>query len=68
MLISINTASTGPIKRTEDVDKTEDKALAHIKRIVIGIYTVEDIYTKKNTKEAKKIEDSDKKSAIFVIN
>jgi hypothetical protein len=68
MLISTNTASTRPIKRTEDVDEAEDKALAHIEGIVIRIHTVKDIYTKKNTKEAKKIKDSDKRSAMSVIN
>jgi hypothetical protein len=50
------------------VDEAEDKALAHIKKIVIGIYTVKDIYTKENTKEAKKIKDSDKRSATFITN
>jgi hypothetical protein len=45
MLISTNTASTGPIERTKDVDKAENKALAHIKRIVIRIHTVKNIYT-----------------------
>jgi hypothetical protein len=68
MLISTNTASTGPIKRTEDVNKAENKALAHIKRIVIRIYTVEDMYIKEDTREAKKIKDSDKRSAISVTN
>jgi predicted Fe-Mo cluster-binding NifX family protein len=50
------------------VDKAEDKALAHIKRIVIRIYTVKDMYIKENIREAKKIKDSDKKSAMFVTN
>jgi hypothetical protein len=68
MPISTNTASTGPIERTEDVDKAEDKALAYIKRIMIRIHTIENIYTKENTREAKKIKDSDKKSAMFVTN
>jgi hypothetical protein len=68
MPISINTASTGPIKRTKDVDKAKDEALAHIKGIVIRIYTVEDMYTKKNTREAKEIKDSDKRSVMSVTN
>jgi hypothetical protein len=68
MLISINTASTKPIKHTEDIDKAEDKALAYIEGIVIRIHIVKDIYTKENTREAKKIKDSDKKSAMFVTN
>jgi hypothetical protein len=68
MLISTNTASTKPIKHTEDVDKAEDKALAHIKGIVIRIYTVEDMYTKEDTKEAKEIKDSNKRSAMSVTN
>jgi hypothetical protein len=68
MSISTNTASTGPIKRTEDVDKAEDKALAHIKGIVIRIHTVKDMYTEEDTREAKKIKDSDKRSAISVTN
>jgi hypothetical protein len=50
------------------VDKVKNEALAHIKRIIIRIYTVKDIYTKEDTKEAKKIEDSNKRSAIFVTN
>jgi hypothetical protein len=68
MLISTNTASTGPIERTKDVDKAEDEALAHIKGIVMGIHTVKDMYTEENTKEAKKIKDSDKRSAMSVTN
>jgi hypothetical protein len=68
MLISTNTASTGPIEHTKDVDKAEDKALAYIKGIVIRIHTVKDMYTEENTKKAKEIKDSDKRSAIFVTN
>jgi hypothetical protein len=68
MLISISTASTGPTERTKDVDKAEDKALAHIKKIVIGIYTVKDMYTEEDTKKAKEIKDSDKKSVTSVTN
>jgi hypothetical protein len=68
MPMSTNTASTGPIERTEDVDEAEDKALAHIEEIMIGIHTVEDMYTKEDTREATKIKDSDKRSAMSVIN
>jgi hypothetical protein len=50
------------------VDKAEDEALAYIEGIVMGIHTVKDMYTKENTKEAKKIKDSDKRSAMFVTN
>jgi hypothetical protein len=68
MLISTNMASTGPTERTEDVDKAEDKALAYTEEIVIGIYTAEDMHTKEDTREAKEIKDSDKRSATFVTN
>jgi hypothetical protein len=61
-------ASTGPTERTEDVDKAEDKALAYTKEIVMGIHTTEDMYTEEDTREAKEIEDSDKRSAMFVTN
>jgi hypothetical protein len=50
------------------VDKAEDEASAHIKEIVIGIYTVKDIHTKEDTREAKEIEDPDKRNAMFVTN
>jgi hypothetical protein len=66
--MSTNTASTRPIERTEDVDKAEDKALTHIEGIVIRIHTVEDMYTEEDTREAKEIEDSDKRSAMSVTN
>jgi hypothetical protein len=68
ILISTNTASIGPIERIKDVDKAEDKALVYIEGIVIGIYTMEDMYTEENTREAKEIEDSDKRSAMFMTN
>jgi hypothetical protein len=68
MLISINTASTRPIKHTKNIDKAENKASAHIKKIVIRIHTVKDMYTKENTKEAKEIKNSDRKSTIFMTN
>jgi hypothetical protein len=50
------------------VDKAENKALVYIKGIVIRIYTIEDMYTKEDIREAKKIKNSDKKSAMFVTN
>jgi hypothetical protein len=50
------------------VDKAKNEALAYIKEIVIRIHTVKDIYTKKDTREAKKIKDSNKKSAMFITN
>jgi hypothetical protein len=65
---SINIVSTRPTKHIKDKDKTEDEALAHIKEIVIGIYTIKDIYIKEDTKKAKKIKNSDKRSAISVTN
>jgi hypothetical protein len=68
MPISTSTASIRLTERTEDVDEVEDKASAHIKEIVIRIYTVEDIYTKEDTRKAKKIKDSNKKSAMSVTN
>jgi hypothetical protein len=55
--------NTGPTEHTEDMDKSEDKPLAHIEEIVQGIYTIE-----KDTKEAKEIKYSDKRSAMFVTN
>jgi hypothetical protein len=61
MLISINIASIRLIKRTKDVDGTEDKAYTNI---VQGIYTA-----KKNTREViKKIKYSDKRSVTSVIS
>jgi hypothetical protein len=61
--ISTNIASTRPTKHTEDVDKAEDKASAHSKEIVQGTHTIE-----QNTREAKEIEHSDRKSAMSVTN
>jgi hypothetical protein len=61
-------ASTRPTERTEDVDKAEDEASAHTEEIVIGIHTAEDMHTEENTREAKEIEDSDKRSAMFMTN
>jgi hypothetical protein len=63
ILMSTNMASTRPTERTEDVGESEDKALAHIEEIVQGIHT-----TEKDTREAKEIEHSDRRSAMFVTN
>jgi hypothetical protein len=68
ILMSISTASTRPTKHIKDMNKTEDKALVYIKKIVIGIHTIEDIYTEENTKKAKEIKDSDKRNATSVTN
>jgi hypothetical protein len=56
-------ASTRLTKRTKDVNKSEDKALAYTEEIVQGIHTAE-----KNTKEAKEIKHSNRRSAMFVTN
>jgi hypothetical protein len=62
MLISTNIASIGLIKRTEDADGAEDKA--YTEDIVQGIYiTEEDI-----REVIKKIEHSDRRSAMSVIS
>jgi hypothetical protein len=63
MLISINIASTGPTKHTEDVDKAENKALAYTEKTVQGTYTAE-----KDIREAKEIKDFNKRSTMFVTN
>jgi hypothetical protein len=63
MLISTNIASIRLTERTEDIDKLEDKALAYTKEIVQGIYTIE-----KDTRKAKEIKDSDKRSAMSMTN
>jgi hypothetical protein len=68
MPMSTSTASTGPTEHTEDMDEAEDEALAHIEEIVIGIHTVKDMHTEEDTREAKEIEDSDKKNATSVTN
>jgi len=51
------------IKHIEDVDKAEDKALVYIEEIIEGIYTIEE-----DTREVKEIKDSNRRSAMFVIN
>jgi hypothetical protein len=50
------------------VDETEDKTSAYIEKIVIGIHTIENIYTEEDTKKAKEIKYFNRKSATFVIN
>jgi ABC-type branched-subunit amino acid transport system ATPase component len=63
MLISINIVSTRPTEHTKDINKSEDKALAHTKKIVQGIHI-----TEKNTRKAKKIKYSNKRNVMFVTN
>jgi hypothetical protein len=63
ILISTNIASTRPTKHTKDIDKAEDKALAHTEKTVQETHITEE-----NTREAKEIKDSDKRSAMFVTN
>jgi hypothetical protein len=45
------------------MNKAEDKALAYTKKTVQGTHTI-----KKDTREAKKIKDSDKRSVMSVTN
>jgi hypothetical protein len=59
----MNIASIKPTEHIKNVNKIKDKALAHMKKTVQGTYI-----TEKDTKKAKKIKDSDKKSVIFVTN
>jgi hypothetical protein len=61
--MSTNTASTEPTERTEDVNKAEDKALAHTEETVQRTHTIE-----KDTREAKKIEHSNRRSATSMTN
>ena len=63
MLISISIINIRLIKYIEDVDKAEDKALVYIEEIIEGIYIIEE-----DTKEVKEIKDSNRRSAIFIIN
>ena len=63
MLISISIINIRLIKYIEDVDKVEDKALAYIEEIIEGIYIIEE-----DTREVKEIKDSNRRSAMFVIN
>ena len=51
------------IKHIEDVDKVEDKALVYIEETIEGIHIIEE-----DTREVKEIKDSNRRSAMFVIN
>ena len=62
MLISISIINIRLIKYIENVDKVEDKALAHIEEIIEGIHITEE-----DTREVKEIKDSNR-SATFAIN
>ena len=63
MLISISIINIRLIKYIEDVDKVEDKALVYIEEIIEGIYIIEE-----DTQEVKEIKDSNRRSAMFIIN
>jgi hypothetical protein len=63
MLISTNIASIRPTEHTEDVDKAKDKVLAYTEETVQGTYTAEE-----NTREAKEIKHSNRKSVMFMTN
>jgi hypothetical protein len=63
ILINTNTASTRPTERIEDVNKAKDKALAYTEKIVQEIHTI-----KRDTREAKKIKYSNRRSAMFMTN
>jgi len=63
VLISISIINIRLIKYIEDVDKVEDKALVYIEEIIEGIYIIE-----KDTREVKEIKDSNRRSAMFIIN
>ena len=63
MLISISIINIRLIKYIEDVDKVEDKALVYIEEIIEGIHIIEE-----DTREVKEIKDSNRRSAMFIIN
>jgi len=63
VLISISIINIRLIKYIEDIDKVEDKALVYIEEIIEGIYIIEE-----DTREVKEIKDSNRRSAIFIIN
>jgi len=63
VLISISIINIRLIKHIEDVDKVEDKALVYIEEIIEGIHITEE-----DTREVKEIKDSNRRSAMFVIN
>ena len=45
------------------MDKVEDKALVYIEEIIEGIHIIEE-----DTREVKEIKDSNRRSAMFIIN
>jgi hypothetical protein len=55
-------ANTELIRRTKDTDKAKDKTLGQTKEFIKGITEKEDI------REAKEINYSNRRSAMFVIN
>ena len=63
VLISISIINIRLIKYIENVDKVEDKALAYIEEIIEGIHIIEE-----DTREVKEIKDSNRRSAMFIIN
>ena len=63
MLISISIINIRLIKYIENIDKVENKALVYIEEIIEGIYTIEE-----DTREVKEIKDSNRRSAMFIIN
>jgi len=63
VLISISIINIRLIKYIEDIDKVEDKALVYIEEIIEGIHIIEE-----DTREVKEIKDSNRRSAMFVIN
>ena len=63
MLISISIINIRLIKYIENMDKVEDKALVYIEEIIEGIYIIEE-----DTREVKEIKDSNRRSAMFIIN
>ena len=63
MLISISIINIRLIKYIENIDKVENKALVYIEEIIEGIYIIEE-----DTREVKEIKDSNRRSAMFVIN
>ena len=63
VLISISIINIRLIKYIEDIDKVEDKALVYIEEIIEGIHIIEE-----DTREVKEIKDSNRRSAIFIIN
>ena len=63
VLISMSIINIRLIKHIEDMDKVEDEALVYIEEIIEEIHTIEE-----DTREVKEIKDSNRRSAMFVIN